>query len=63
MSAEELEAMRDARLALVKVRTAYPINGPEYKAAGEAMRAIDDLAELLTGRQDQLPRNPRFSVA
>lgn len=51
-AAEVLEAMREARLAMVRVRTAYPINGPEYVAAGLAMSRVDDLAEILTGRRE-----------
>ena len=50
--AATLEAMRAARKAMVEIRTKYPINGPEYAAAGVAMVAVDIMAERLTGRRD-----------
>ena len=53
-TAETLEKMRAARDVMVKVRTNYPIKSPEYAAAGEAMKRIDDLVELMTGRREYL---------
>lgn len=50
----EIEAMRVCRDAMVRIRTACPINSPEYKAAYEVMRSIDDLVELMTGRRETL---------
>ena len=46
--------MRVCRDAMVRIRTACPINSPEYKAAYEVMRSIDDLVELMTGRRETL---------
>jgi hypothetical protein len=41
--------LAEARRAAVRVLTCYPIGGPEYRAAEDALRAIDALAALLQG--------------
>lgn len=50
----ELDDMRRCREAMVRIETAYKIDGPEYVAAGEVMDKIDDLAELFTGDRKAL---------
>ena len=37
----------EARRAAVRVLTCYPVGGPAYRAAEEALRALDALARLL----------------
>ncbi len=44
---QELEKLRPAREMLIAVHTQYPIHSDAYQRAGEAIRAIDDLAEAL----------------
>lgn len=46
---EELEKLRPARDMLIAVHIHYPINCDAYRRAGEAIQAIDDLAEILVG--------------
>ncbi|KAA2237646.1 hypothetical protein [Salinarimonas soli] len=47
-----LRALGEARRACIAAQTATPIGGPEHKAAGGVMDAIDDAAEVLTGSRD-----------
>ena len=44
-----LEALRDGRRGTVLVSSAAKINGTAYRKADIARKAIDDLAEELTG--------------
>jgi hypothetical protein len=37
----------EARRAAIRVLICYPVGGPAYRAAEEALRALDDLARLL----------------
>ena len=46
---QELEKLRPAREMLIAVHTQYPIHSDAYQRAGEAMKAIDALAEALVG--------------
>lgn len=44
---QKLEKLRPARQILKAIRTEYPINGDAYQRAGEAMKALDHVAEAL----------------
>ncbi len=44
-----LDAMEQCRKACVQTRTVAPIGGDVYQGAGELMRAVDEMAEVLTG--------------
>jgi glutamine phosphoribosylpyrophosphate amidotransferase len=46
---QELEKLRSAREMLIAVHIHYPIHSDAYQRAGEALKAIDDLAEALSG--------------
>ena len=46
------------RSAAVKLMTEAPIGGPAYRAAEELLRAIDGLAEALTGEADHFHTRP-----
>jgi len=46
---QEIERLRSARGMLVDIRKAYPIDSDAYRRAGEAMAAIDSVAEVLVG--------------
>ena len=46
---QELEKLRPARQMLIAVCTEYPIHSDAYRRAGEAMKAIDGVAEALVG--------------
>jgi hypothetical protein len=56
-----LAAAWEARRACVQVAGESPIGGPAYVAAGGVLRALDELAEALTGRPDYL-RDPRHGA-
>lgn len=46
------------RSAAVKLITEAPIGSPAYQRAEELLRAIDALAEVLTGRGDHFHTKP-----
>lgn len=50
----ELEALTEARRALCRILTAYPISGHVYVAAGNALKALDRVAETITGDRQAL---------
>lgn len=46
---QELEKLRPARAMLLAICTEYPIHSDASRHAGEAMKAIDAVAEALVG--------------
>ena len=53
-----LEKLREGRTGAIQVRKEAKINSPEYRAAGEVTKAIDALAETLTGNREYFWTKP-----
>ena len=50
--AAELEKLRKYRKHLLWIGGRYRLTGPEYRAALRAVKALDELAEQLTGDRE-----------
>ena len=55
----ELTALIEARRALCRILAAYPISGLVYVSAGNALEALDRVAEAITGDPQAL-MDPAF---